>query len=396
MALGLAAGLVLHGFIKYGSHYNISVDFGGDKAVAATPQPIPTKLLNGAPTPDWSNITFKNLKFSTSGSVQLPNIQNPGMKPTRTWMAGQSLSEVLELGDFQDTELQIEQLSLQDLATINGDLLTNYKLDSFGIISWQTIPNLVTANPKLGEQLVSDVPPINDAITKIQGIAFTGTVNEAIATLPELNDAQLGNYIKLSDYDLLSIPGIETVPIENFYNWQNATINEVPDLASVPMDQFPSAIVPDLSFVGKVDLPLREIESDRTKSISGSYQDGFNVACSNNCAHIEIAGDDTIVGAQWMSGKFQEVNGGFGILGALNGGKEGTGRHPFGKAFKQEIQDIDEASGNITSAIFFRICKRGGFIDLGCSPYFIGPVPFFSYHEMDPIILGAPLNVPKN
>ena len=96
-----------------------------------------------------------------------------------------------------------------------------------------------------------------------------------------------------------------------------------------------------------------------------------------------------------MSGKFQKVKGGFGILGNLNGGKEPTGRHPFGKAFKQVIWDVDEASGSITTAMFFRICKRGGFIDLGCSPYFLGPVPFFTYHEMDPIILGTPLTVPK-
>jgi hypothetical protein len=95
-----------------------------------------------------------------------------------------------------------------------------------------------------------------------------------------------------------------------------------------------------------------------------------------------------------MSGKFQKVRGGFGILGKLNGGKEPTGRHPFGKSFKHVLWDVKESTGTVTSAMFFRICKRG-WIDLGCSPYFIGPVPFFEYKEMDPIILGAPLTVPK-
>ena len=163
----------------------------------------------------------------------------------------------------------------------------------------------------------------------------------------------------------------------------------------MPFNEFPGIPVPDMSFVGKVDIVLKQVENQRWKSISGSYQEGFNVPCYNKqCAHIEVAGSDNLTGAAWMSGKYQKVKGGFGILGSLGGGKEPTGRHPFGKAFKQVLWEPNEAKGSITSMMFFRICKRG-FIDLGCSPYNIGPVPFFEYKEMDSIILGTPLTVPK-
>ncbi|WP_225895597.1 hypothetical protein [Dendronalium phyllosphericum] len=160
-------------------------------------------------------------------------------------------------------------------------------------------------------------------------------------------------------------------------------------------DNLPGLRTLDLSFVAKVDLPLRDIEANRTRSISGSYQEGFNVPClQNNCAHMEMSGIGKTTGTQWISGKFQKVNGGFGLLKTLNRGKEPTGRNPFGSSFKQVVWNIDEASGEVETAMFFRICKRIPFIGRTCSPYFIGPVPFIEYREKDPIVLGQPNSLP--
>ncbi|KYC34717.1 hypothetical protein WA1_49185 [Scytonema hofmannii PCC 7110] len=395
MALGLGVGLFLHGLLHSSpSHFGFIV--GDQKAVAATlpkASPLPTKLMNGIPIPDWSKITFKNMKFSSPGSVQFPNIKNPGMKELRSWVEGQGLDEVMELGDFEATEFGIENLSLKQISQITGIKLNKITLDKFELTDWQTVGDLMKAIPKLGDQLVENVPPINDLIAAATGSTVTGqTVSDALSSFPELKNVELGS-IDLSKYKLTDIPGIENSPIKDFHNWQNNTINNVPGLSNVPFSEFPGVPVPDFSFVGKVDLPLREVEANRWKSISGSYQEGFNVPCTKDCAHIELALSSTLTGAQWMSGKFQKVKGGFGILGKLNGGKEPTGRHPFGKAFKQAVWEINEADGSITTSLFFRICKRG-FPDLGCSPYFIGPVPFFTYREMDPIILGAPVKVP--
>jgi hypothetical protein len=82
------------------------------------------------------------------------------------------------------------------------------------------------------------------------------------------------------------------------------------------------------------------------------------------------------------------VKGGKGILGSVNGGKEPTGRHPFGDAFKVAVWDVSEVDGMISQALFFRVCMRNNFVDLGCTPYFIGPVPFMTYKEKEPIFLG--------
>ncbi|MDZ8226771.1 hypothetical protein [Nostoc sp. ChiVER01] len=413
MVAGLIAGLALHGLIRFGGSYNIGSLLFGEKAVAQTvpskysnlntsidktkqtKQPVATKYVNGAPTPDWSSITFKNMKFGGAGSVEFPNIKNPGMKETRTWSTGQSLAEVMELGDFEATEFNIEDFTLKDIADITGIQLKNLKLSDFETLDWQTLEDLAEAIPNLEDSEVGAIPPIQELVTKVTGsTASYQTVGEVLDNYPELGEVELGKYIKLDKYKLTSIPGIQDAQLKDFTNWQNTTISKVPGLADVPFDQFPSVPIPDVSFIGKVDLPLGSLESGRWKSISGSYQAGFNVPCEKKCGHIEVSGSETIVGAQWMSGKDQNVKGGFGILGSLNGGKEPTGRHPFGKSFKQVIWDINEADGSITTAMFFRICKRG-WVDLGCSPYFIGPVPFFTYREIDPIILGTPLTVPK-
>ncbi|MBW4498783.1 MAG: hypothetical protein KME57_04160 [Scytonema hyalinum WJT4-NPBG1] len=450
MVAGMVAGLALHGLMRFGGSYNIGSLVFGDKAVAATPtnvsnlrevagailppaldakrlpagyfgntsanlssndsnlnhstkqaktlkeQPLAVKYVNGIPVPDWSKMNFENMKLKEAGSVEFPNVKNPGMKEKRVWSAGQSLALVMELGDFEATEFKIENLNLKQISLVTGINLKDFKLSDFETLKWQTLGDLAEAIPGLENKDIADIPALDDYVAKVTGDSYTSqTVGEALNNYPQLEKAELGKYIKLDQYKLSSIPGIEKAILKEFTNWQNTTIAKVPGLGKVPFDEFPGVPVPDVSFVGKVDMVLKEVENGRWKSISGSYQEGFNVPCYNfECAHIEVAGSDILTGATWMSGKFQKVRGGFGILGKLNGGKEPTGRHPFGKSFKHVLWDVKESTGTVTSAMFFRICKRG-WIDLGCSPYFIGPVPFFEYKEMDPIILGAPLTVPK-
>ncbi len=398
LATGLLGSIVLHGLIRYSG---IASNIGNLLIPQANAQSTikqdqsPTKT---APIPDWSKINFGSMKFSESGSVEFPNIKNPGMKENRMWTAGQSLADVMELGDFEETEFKIQDLTLDKISKITGDNLKNFKLSDFELLNWQTLADLNAVVPGLSKLKVGSMLPIADFLKKALPSGkynANDTIAQVIKKNPQLKNVELGKYIDLKKYKLTSIPGIQKAQIKKFTNWQNTTIAKVPGLPKVPFNEFPGIPVPDMSFVGKVDIVLKQVENQRWKSISGSYQEGFNVPCYNKkCAHIEVAGSPTLTGAAWMSGKYQKVKGGFGILGALNGGKEPTGRHPFGKSFKQVLWEPNEAKGTMTSNMFFRICKRG-FIDLGCSPYFIGPVPFFEYKEMDAIILGAPLTVPK-
>lgn len=228
MVAGLIAGLALHGLIRFGGSYNIGSLLFGEKAVALTvpskysnlntsidktkqtkqPQPVATKYVNGAPTPDWSSITFKNMKFGGAGSVEFPNIKNPGMKETRTWSTGQSLAEVMELGDFEATEFNIEDFTLEDIANITGINLKNLKLSDFETLEWQTLEDLAEAIPKLEDSEVGAIPPIKELVTKVTGsTASYQTVGEVLDNYPELGEVELGKYVKLDIRDVANSLG---------------------------------------------------------------------------------------------------------------------------------------------------------------------------------------------
>ena len=192
----------------------------------------------------------------------------------------------------------------------------------------------------------------------------------------------------LNSYSVDSIPGLATTPIEEFENWQGIYINSIPGLESVPFSQFPNPINTVGGEVGIVDVAFGTDEQQRQRTISGSKEEGFAVPCKKDCAHVELNGSKSVKGKAWVSGKYQLVKGGRGILGSVNGGKEPTGRHLFGDAFKVAVWDVSEVDGMISQALFFRVCMRNNFVDLGCTPYFIGPVPFTTYREKDAIFLG--------
>jgi hypothetical protein len=76
--------------------------------------------------------------------------------------------------------------------------------------------------------------------------------------------------------------------------------------------------------------------------VSGSDVAGFSVPCQGEkCPYIEL--DDLensgrnirgkFEGRSWISGKYQQVEGGWGCLKPVNGAKEPTGRLPLWKCF---------------------------------------------------------------
>jgi hypothetical protein len=380
----LVGSLFLHSFIRY-RLLNSFVGFLLPKASAQVPI---VNSPNGF-TPDWSRLRFSDMIISESNSITYPGTRGT---ESRTWTAGQSISEFMELGDFETPQLAIENLNLSTIASVQGINLSGLTLDDFQLTQWQTLPNLVKAVPNLGNRNVLSVIPIRDFAIRF---GINGSTIANLSRYDNLSNVQLGRVINLKNYPLTSIPNIQSASINRFANWQDSRIDGVPGLSTLTWDNLPGLRTLDLSFVAKVDLPLGDIEANRTRSISGSYQDGFNVPClQNNCAHTEMSGIGETTGTQWISGKLQKVNGGFGILKALNGGQEPTGRNPFGSSFKQVVWNIDEASGKVETTMFFRICKTIPFIGRTCSPYFIGPVPFIEYQEKDPIVLGQPNSLP--
>jgi hypothetical protein len=380
---GLIFFLFIHSFWKYGI---LNQAIGFMMPLASAQVPI-VNSPNGF-IPDWSRLRFSDMIIGESGSVTYPGTRGT---ETRSWRAGQSIAEFMELGDFETPELNIESLNLSTIASVQGINLSRLRLNDFQLSGWQTLPSLVRAVPGLGNRTVGSVPPIREFARRY---GFSGGTISSISRNSSLSNVPLSRGINLRNYSLTSIPNIQNASINRFNNWQNSRINGVPGLSTLTWDNLPGLRSLNLSFVGKVDLVLRDIEANRVRSISGSYQEGFNVPCLQpNCAHVEMAGLGKTTGTQWISGKVQLVRGGFGILKVLNGGKEPTGRHPFGSSFKQVVWNIDEASATAETSMFFRICKRIAFVRT-CSPYFIGPVPFIEYREKDPVVLGQPNSLP--
>ncbi|MCU0551791.1 MAG: M23 family metallopeptidase, partial [Leptolyngbya sp. Prado105] len=336
-----------------------------------------------APVPDWSQITFASLPPINQNAEFVP--PNGLSLNSRSIQVGMTADQYLKLGDFQDSlylqNLTLEQISSSSQAKYD---LSQVVLKGFGLIREQTLGSLVETIPGLGDFSVEQVPPIA-ALLK-QSNLLGRSLNEILKWKPNLADLKLGS-INLDQFSIADIPGLKDIPLENLQQWQNSAIADVPGLKDMPFSKFPVALV-TAGAIGVIDIAYGEKESDRANTITGSDVQGFRVPCQKNCAYAELTGTEALHGKQWISGKYQKVKGGSGPLAVVNGGKEPTGRHPYGKAFKVVIWDVVESEGRVDTAIFFRICHRVFGIGKTCTPYFIGPIPFMSYHEENPILVG--------
>lgn len=357
------------------------------EVVETTP---PTTQIQGVELPDLGQITFNTLPpIAESGSFSVPPevVEALGYDPSRSWSAGQTAEEYLKLGDFQES-FQLQKYNLETLATMGGASPESAKLSDFELLNRQTIGDLITAVPGLSDRQIAEVPPIADLLTQSAAGAFNPTQTLGfLAQKSELAQLSLGG-IDLSIYDLNSIPGLKFTPLETFQEWQNTLLKGIPGLKDIPWSQFLNPVTLS-GGIGKVDVVLGSTEKNRAYTISGSYKEGFQVPClQESCPHIEMAGLPLLKGRQWISGKAQKVKGGHGILGLVNGGKEPTGRHPFGNAFKVVLTATKEAEAKAEFGLYFRFCAKTKFVDLGCTPYIIGPIPWIPAKEKDWIFLG--------
>lgn len=116
-----------------------------------------------------------------------------------------------------------------------------------------------------------------------------------------------------------------------------------------------------------VDIVFGRAEAHATRSVSGGYNVGFNVPCTNgSCSHVELSGNPAFRGRQWISGDVQNVRGGSGCLAGVNGGLEPTGRHPAGTAYKTVLRNLTESTGTVEVWRYNKTCNI-----CGCTPYYI-------------------------
>lgn len=336
--------------------------------------------------PDWSKFSFSNLDSIREDGLVEKEVDNiVGWKASREWKANDSIDTVLKLGDLQES-FSPQLYSLEDIYNhIKGsDLSLNREISSipldislqdFSIVGKQSLESLVTAIPELGLESASDVKPIADLLRQNGYSSDLDIKIEELINDPQIKDLQL-NSINLQEYKIDSIPGLSDTQLKKFKNYKDSNISDVPGLNELPFSEYPNPIQAEISFVARVDFIWGDAESNANRTISGSKIDGFQVPCDNNCAHLEL--DDIenfgrklvsgFEGNQWIRGKDHWVNGG---TGCLSGGREPTGIHPFGDAFKSVLWDTQEASDSARVVMYFNIKTQ-----CGDSAYFIGPFPF--------------------
>ncbi|MCU0543225.1 MAG: hypothetical protein MUE44_13805 [Oscillatoriaceae cyanobacterium Prado104] len=358
---------------------------------------VPTFPWNGTQLPDWNKITFGSmpaLKEAGSLSVDRGSVQSLGFDPSRSWTAGTSLDKVFNLGDFQDS-FKIQTLNLENISQIAGTNLEGLKLSDFGLFRLQNLADLVKAVPNLSDFPIAQVKPLQDLLEsslnfqQLKQFNPQQTLGSFLKEFPHLGSLSVSG-LPLQNYDLKSIPNLEKTPLGTLDKWQASPISGVPGLKDVPLSKLPGGISPVGTTVGTADIVFGTKEQNRDRTMSGSDVEGFAVPCQKECAHVEFSGSELVRGRQWVSGKYQTVKGGRGILGKVNGGKEPTGRLPFGPAFKVAVWDVSETQGRFATALFFRFCSRSAFVDLGCTPYYLGPIPWLAYEEkFSDVFLGA-------
>lgn len=350
---------------------------------------------------DLGKVTWGSLPpISQSGSFDGTSyVQTLGYDLSRSWQSGDSPDSILKLGDISES-FGSEQFNLNDIANISKSDLDNTPLSDFALVKIQTLKHLANIVPNLAQKPLYKIPPVAALVNKFFPSLSTSnlTLGNLLARSPQLGSLELGS-IDLASFPISDLPNLEFVQLMQFEGWENSFIKDIPGLNAVPFASFPIPVIPDGNQVARIDFIWSEKEGNRKKTVSGSNVEGFNVPCSNRCAHVELDNLENVgasqksifEGVQWISGKFQTVKGGRGALAAVNGGREPTGRHPYGSGFKVAIWDVDESQETANTALFFRFC--GKFI--GCSPYILGPFPFLSY-KRDAAIFTGNVTVPNS
>lgn len=321
--------------------------------------------------------------------------------PSREWQAGMTPDQFLKLGDIEEA-FHPELLTVRATTEMSGLNPEQIALSNLDLAQWQTIDYIRAAIPILDALPLGEVQPILDVVKTVDRAVSLGTrIADLLQDKPELGKLALGQ-IDLSKYSLESIPGLADTPLAQFGKWQQAAIKGIPGLSQIPFDKFPVNPFNMNGGMAQIDIVWGPQEKGANyKVITGSKEQGFKVPCgaNQNCAYIELndlpAGTNpTLQGARWIKGGKPEVGGqwvkgGHGMLAkapipGVPPGKEPTGRLPWGDVFKLVLIDTDEATATAKFGLYFRACSDVG----GCTPYSIGPVPFLTLHEQDPLFVG--------
>jgi murein DD-endopeptidase MepM/ murein hydrolase activator NlpD len=341
---------------------------------------MPSGQAQEIKTADFSHLTFNSLPaYEKAGSITsaVDLAIELGYDPKRDWLPGDRPAEVFVLGDFQSS-LNAERLSLDQIAQLSGMNLPNLRIADMPFLQNTTLSDLAEAVPSLKAFTLAEIP----ALANLIGGDLSQSLEEALSVDSLVGNLKISEY--LGDFSVLDIPNLDLTALSSFTNWQAMAIADIPGLADIELGALSEVMSVFSGVTATHDMTYGSKEHRKTPtqfSITGSNQAGFSVQCAQErgCAYVELEGTGKMHGAQWIAGGSAEgqqmVEGGQGLLGVINNGEEPTGRQPFGGAFKVVLTETDEAKGTADFALYFNVCAKGAFFDLGCTPYFLGPIP---------------------
>jgi len=223
-----------------------------------------------------------------------------------------------------------------------------------------------------------------------KGLDLTG--EELFKAVPELRKMPLGA-LPIKGLSIASLPGIVDRPLQTLPNIAGKYVSELPGLSQTPVNKLPinfalSALMGDLfsrldvAYAGAVETPVVNVATGGTKDQKFKPEPCHE----KRCAHFELDNADgsgppgSLSGKAWVEGKAQKVEGGKGMLRAINGGKEPTGIPIWGtdEPITLSLEDIKEGGkGKPATARVqanFQFCIDVPIAGKQCSPHFI-PIP---------------------
>ena len=319
--------------------------------------------------PDWRVLAFKDF----------PRFVADGKWGEVQWSAGDSILDVLTLGDFQE-DFQLQLLTVEAIGQklgIRSNDLETVSLSSFQLLKRQTLATLMKAAPALLTESVTDVPLVKDLLLGVDPLLVREqlTVEEVLRQVPEYGEISLQS-VDLNQYTLEDLPGIEVAPFQAFASWQEATIREVPLLEYVSLWSFPTGINLD----GAIALASVVTESGESAVRAETAADTPSLSVQLDSY------EDSLVPLRWDIGATQAGGLGNGELAQINDGREPLGMTPFGGAFLVVPQTV--TTNDFQTVLYFRTCRSEGEA-IDCSPYGIGPLPFIAYPAGSNIFVGA-------
>jgi murein DD-endopeptidase MepM/ murein hydrolase activator NlpD len=376
--------------------------FQGNVALA---QPLPTESISvqsssGKPEighmPGISAITFNNQRFSQPGNFVMPD---QGGAPQRlSWQRGQSLAELLTLGDVGPST-GLPRLSLPAIAQLGGiSSPENLPLTREPIILNQRLPDLANMG-EFNNIPVSRIPALNQALEnlRLKPGYQDQTLSQVYQQNPEqLNQATLGSALgpAAQQFTMSAISPLLNVATNQFSNWASQRLSQVPGAGDIPLGSMPQQNAAISQLLARIDFVWGNVERRRNRTVSGSDNVGFRFQCQGNCASVELddleamgAPTSPLEGAHWIGGQ-QMVPGGRGPLKAVGGGMEPTGRILDKEGLIKMVLFPNEKTDMVSMGLFYRKCGPPS-CQANATPYIFGPTSVITYRVNSLIPMGA-------